>query len=219
MKFKRWKKLIVMLVIATMFLQSVVAYANDGDLTPATETTTEAAEATAETPAPAETPNAPAEEPGTPAETSAPEEISSASVEASAVPTEETSASEETSVPAEITSASAETSVPAEISTASETTAPVEEPSDVSAVLEEFRALLDQMEVFELTEENQEEYQALGAQAGGLLEILMEDYYGYEGMEDDLLRFQALADRQTGGAEELASSQDYSGNIYAVVVD
>ena len=30
MKFKRWKKLIVMLMVATMFLQSVVVYADDG---------------------------------------------------------------------------------------------------------------------------------------------------------------------------------------------
>lgn len=73
-----------------------------------------------------------------------------------------------------------------------------------NATIKEFQALLDQMEAFELTEENQEEYQALGMRAGELLEILMED--GYEGMEDDLIRFQALADKQTGGAEELGST-------------
>lgn len=40
MKFKRWKKMIVMLLIATMFLQSVVVYADDGTSTMPSQTET-----------------------------------------------------------------------------------------------------------------------------------------------------------------------------------
>lgn len=80
MKFKRWKKMIVMLIVATMFLQSVVVYADDGSLTPVVETETETPTTTNDESMPAEAPGAttpdgmPAEIPdtitsgGTPAE-------------------------------------------------------------------------------------------------------------------------------------------------------
>ena len=44
MKFKRWKKMIVMLIVATMFLQSVVVYADDVPDNPKTESVQEATE-------------------------------------------------------------------------------------------------------------------------------------------------------------------------------
>lgn len=58
MKFKRWKKMIVMLIVATMFLQSVVVYADDGTLTPVTETKTEAQATANDEPTTVETPGA-----------------------------------------------------------------------------------------------------------------------------------------------------------------
>lgn len=47
MKFKRWKKMIVMLMVATMFLQSVVVYADDGTSTMPSQTITSDAQAAA----------------------------------------------------------------------------------------------------------------------------------------------------------------------------
>ncbi len=48
MKFKRWKKMIVMLMIATMFLQNVVVYADDGTSTMPSQTETPDARTAAE---------------------------------------------------------------------------------------------------------------------------------------------------------------------------
>lgn len=68
MKFKRWKKMIVMLIVATMFLQSVVVYADDGSLTPVVETETETPTTTNDESMPAEAPGATTPD-GMPAET------------------------------------------------------------------------------------------------------------------------------------------------------
>lgn len=262
MKFRKWKKMIVMLVIATMFLQNVVAYASEGDPAPAAETpakeqtAAEEAPVAAEIPAPAETSSAAEETPPAPEETPA-EEITTEKQTAAKAPSAEEKppavvetpvaveapdvteegtpeleeekpvAAEETSAEEKVTPVIMETPAPVEETSAEEeeSTAPdetpalAEESSELETILEEFHALLDQMEAFELTEENQEEYQALGMQAGELLGILMEDYYGYEGMEDDMLRFQVLGDKQTGGAEELMNLSGYEWIVQATVVD
>lgn len=73
---------------------------------------------------------------------------------------------------------------------------------ELAGLVRQFRELLDAMEAFALTAENQEEYQALGMQAAALLELLTENWDSWDGMENDLARFQALADKQTGGASE-----------------
>ncbi|NBJ91819.1 doubled motif LPXTG anchor domain-containing protein [Parablautia muri] len=87
------------------------------------------------------------------------------------------------------------------------------------ALLGQFRSLLDAMEAFVLTEENQEEYAALGMQASELLEVLLEKYYDYPGMDADMARFQALADKQTEGTEELAliSKEKFTVDVVKVV--
>ena len=92
-----------------------------------------------------------------------------------------------------------------DIENASEEKEPVVDGEEIPEEVRRFRSLLDAMEAFELTGENQEAYAALGAQVSELLEILLEKYYGYPGMEDDMARFQALADKQTGGAEPEAT--------------
>ncbi len=94
MKFRKWKKMIVMLVIATMFLQNVVAYASEGDPalaaeTPAKEqTAAEEAPVAAEIPAPAETSSDAEETPPAPEETPA-EEITTEKQTAAKAPSAE----------------------------------------------------------------------------------------------------------------------------------
>ncbi|MDE7218158.1 MAG: InlB B-repeat-containing protein, partial [Oscillospiraceae bacterium] len=78
-------------------------------------------------------------------------------------------------------------------------------PEEETALIAQFHSLLDAMEAFVLTADNQEEYQALGMQAAAVMEALMESYYGWDGMESDLARFQELADKQAGGAEPMAA--------------
>ncbi len=106
-----------------------------------------------------------------------------------------------------------------DIENASEEKEPVVDGEEIPEEVRRFRSLLDAMEAFELTGENQEAYAALGAQASELLEILLEKYYGYSGMEDDMARFQALADKQTGGAELLAliSGESFTVDVVKVV--
>lgn len=70
MKFKRWKKMIVMLMIATMFLQSVVVYADDGTSTmpSQTETSSDAQAAAKDEPTTSQTPSGGSGDAETPAD-------------------------------------------------------------------------------------------------------------------------------------------------------
>ena len=106
-----------------------------------------------------------------------------------------------------------------EIEEVSEEKEPVINEVEIPDEVRQFRSLLDAMEAFELTQDNQEEYAALGMQASELLEMLLENYYGYPGMEDDMARFQALADKQTGGADTLAliSGEKFTVDVVKVV--
>lgn len=90
---------------------------------------------------------------------------------------------------------------------------------ELAGLVRQFRELLDAMEAFALTAENQEEYQALGMQAAALLELLTENWDSWDGMENDLARFQALADKQTGGASEAAliSGENFTVDVVKVV--
>lgn len=90
---------------------------------------------------------------------------------------------------------------------------------ELAGLVRQFRELLDAMEAFALTAENQEEYQALGMQAAALLELLTENWDSWDGMENDLARFQALADKQTGGASEAAliSGEKFTVDVVKVV--
>lgn len=90
---------------------------------------------------------------------------------------------------------------------------------ELAGLVRQFRELLDAMEAFALTAENQEEYQALGMQAAALLELLTENWDSWDGMENDLVRFQALADKQTGGASEAAliSGEKFIVDVVKVV--
>ena len=90
---------------------------------------------------------------------------------------------------------------------------------ELAGLVRQFRELLDAMEAFALTAENQEEYQALGMQAAALLELLTENWDSWDGMENDLARFQALADKQTGGASEAAliSGEQFTVDVVKVV--
>ena len=90
---------------------------------------------------------------------------------------------------------------------------------ELAGLVRQFRELLDAMEAFALTAENQEEYQALGMQAAALLELLTENWDSWDGMENDLARFQALADKQTGGASEAAliKGEEFTVNVVKVV--
>lgn len=89
---------------------------------------------------------------------------------------------------------------------------------ELAGLVRQFRELLDAMEAFALTAENQEEYQALGMQAAALLELLTENWDSWDGMENDLARFQALADKQTGGASEAAliSGENFTVDVVKV---
>ena len=106
---------------------------------------------------------------------------------------------------------------------ASEEAEPEEDAADsadeLAGLVQQFRELLDAMEAFALTAENQEEYQALGMQAAALLELLTENWDSWDGMENDLARFQALADKQTGGASEAAliSGEKFTVDVVKVV--
>ncbi len=106
-----------------------------------------------------------------------------------------------------------------EIEDVSEEKEPLINEVEIPEEVRQFRSLLDAMEAFELTQDNQEEYAALGMQASELLEMLLENHYGYPGMEDDMARFQALADKQTGGADTLAliSGEKFTVNVVKVV--
>lgn len=90
---------------------------------------------------------------------------------------------------------------------------------ELAGLVRQFRELLDAMEAFALTAENQEEYQALGMQAAALLELLTENWDSWDSMENDLARFQALADKQTGGASEAAliSGEKFTVDVVKVV--
>ena len=61
-----------------------------------------------------------------------------------------------------------------DIENASEEKEPVVDGEEIPEEVRRFRSLLDAMEAFELTGENQEAYAALGAQVSELFEILLE---------------------------------------------
>ena len=106
-----------------------------------------------------------------------------------------------------------------EIEDVSEEKEPLINEVEIPEEVRQLRSLLDAMEAFELTQDNQEEYAALGMQASELLEMLLENHYGYPGMEDDMARFQVLADKQTGGADTLAliKGEKFTVNVVKVV--
>ncbi len=106
-----------------------------------------------------------------------------------------------------------------EIEDVSEEKEPLINEVEIPGEVLQFRSLLDAMEAFELTQDNQEEYAALGMQASELLDMLLENYCGYPGMEDDMARFQALVDKQVGGADTLAliKGEEFTVDVVKVV--
>ncbi len=249
MKFKRWKKMIVMLLIATMFLQSVVVYADDSTsaMPSQTETSSDAQAAANDEPTTSQTPsdgssNAedPADQDGKgDADNPADQDVENANKdkdEASKDENEnkdnlpdndggssEDKGGDDAGKPKDenigkggnedqggSTGLVNDSEEDEELDSEE-----LEETADIPTEVLELRALLDQMEAFELTEENQEEYYTLGMQAMELMEAL-EDI-DYKGKLDDQIRFQMLANKQTGGSD--VTDRDYIALMIACQVD